>query len=560
MNGAMASLLWFTAGLYFQTPVVTADVSPALTNAPDVLSALPEDTLLVVAVRHLAECDDKLVKLMERLGFPASPYMLLKGSLEIVTGLDDTGSAAIAAMAPMESAGVSQQIVLLLPTGDRAAMLTFLNPKPLDDGYSKVTLRGRGSYVGAKGRFSVFGPDLQTVRHVVNAKTRLADRVSAHQLERFRVDDVSFWVNTTALPASSAGARSDARLRRVFGVAVESLLRYDNIQGSARVETDGLAFEFCMVRAKPCDITTNSKTSGYLLTGLPNEPFALALGLTGDNGGTQIGSITTGIISTLTASGVIDPSRSVELRRVYESLAGKITDVAVSVSLLPEGSNGTVACTKVLHARGDGHALLNDIERVVGLIKSGPFVDPRLNRVAENVEYRRAAETAGNIVVDHLFVNLRGFEDIDHEALQKMFGREGPLARIGVVDGKMVVITFGGGLPHFNGVVIALRSEKAPLASQEEIRQSAKKFAGKHTLEAYVSVDRCVRLAKHILVVMDVPTDLPDMPELRAPVVLTMQYAGPRETRIRLFVPTEVVVAVKEAMMARAARRTSHNN
>ena len=553
MNGVLASLLLLSTGLYSQTTVTPAEPSAVRTGSPEILSALPVDVVFAVTVRDLAQCDGKLTKLMERLGFPISPYTLLKGALGIVSGLNDDGSAAVAVMAPGPAGAASKRIVLILPTTDRAALLTFLNPRPVDESYVQVTLRGRETYVGTKGRFTVFGPDIETVRHVVNAKTRLVDRFSTHLLKQFGANDVSLWVNVASLASGALGERPIAWLQRTFGV--ESLKQYESFQWSSRFETDGLYLELSAARAEPSRTAKRRETTDSLLTGLPNERFIMALGLLDDNGGARLSSMTNRIISASTAFGVIEPSRSAALARAYESVVGKITEASASVSLLPDGSDGRIALTKVLRTRGDGRAVLDDVEGILNVLKSGPFVDPRINRVAEKIEYRRAAETSGTVIIDHLSVNLSEFEGIDHEALKKLLGPEGYLTRIGVVDGNSVVIALGGGLVRFNEVMALVRAKKAPLTEDPGIRQSAKKLVGERSLEAYFSFDRCVRLAKEVLAATGVPGTTPDMSELGAPVALTMHSVNPRETELRFFVPTDLVVAIKDLMMARLANR-----
>lgn len=201
MNIALVCFVLMTAGQHLQMEKEAGDATATNHDASRILRALPADTLLAVTVRDLAALDGKLTKLTERLGFPFSPYTLMKGSLEIVTGWDDAGSAAVAVMAPEQGAAASKRIVLLLPTQDRSALLTFLNPQPLEDEYLKVTLRGRETYVGTRGPFTVFGPNLETVQHVVRADASLHDRFTIREIKRFVAGDVSLWLNPSALPS-----------------------------------------------------------------------------------------------------------------------------------------------------------------------------------------------------------------------------------------------------------------------------------------------------------------------------------------------------------------------
>ena len=116
----------------------------------------------------------------------------------------------------------------------------------------------------------------------------------------------------------------------------------------------------------------------------------------------------------------------------------------------------------------------------------------------ERIEYRPSVETSADVTIDHLVVDLSGFEDIDKEAVARILGPDGALARMGVVDGKTVVMSFGGGLARFNKLVAMVRAGEAPLALDAAIARSAGKVTGRRWFEVYLSVDRWVRLVSQM--------------------------------------------------------------
>ena len=87
------------------------------------------------------------------------------------------------------------------------------------------------------------------------------------------------------------------------------------------------------------------------------------------------------------------------------------------------------------------------------------------------------------------------------------------------------------------------------------IARSAGKVAGRRWFEVYLSVDRWVRLVSQIQTAIGMSPDWPEIPELNAPIALTVHSVTARETQIDVFLPTEAVLAMKNIVVSKLARR-----
>ena len=151
-------------------------------------------------------------------------------------------------------------------------------------------------------------------------------------------------------------------------------------------------------------------------------------------------------------------------------------------------------------------------------------------------------------------VPLGDSEAIDRDALTRAVGKEGLLLRVGVVDNKYVVATFGGGRARVDAVLGSVRADRAPLAADPGIRKSAGNVAARRSVEGHFAVDRLVGLIHAVRRAMDLPVVFPAMPELSAPISWAVHSVGPSAVQVDVYIPMELVVAVKDAAMQQAVR------
>ncbi len=522
-------------------PEAASPQAEAVSARSDILSALPGNTWVALVVRDLDELDGKFASAAPVGGFTIKPVPFLKSWLGIVDGLDVHRPAAVVWLPTEKEQPFSMRLAVLLPTADRAALMTFWNPQPLDDGYFKVTLAGRESFLGTKGKFSVIAPNLETCGAIVESKGGLHSWLPAHTRRHFTTDDVSLWVNAAALSSSAWWDAHRSGLVGLLGVCRDLLGRYRSVYLGGALGDDGLALGLEVEQVAPSGDGPRLDTDEPLLRGLPAEPFAFAMGMVDDEAGRQVKALQSLIIPVLTGAGIINPDRAADIATMYETMAGRMAAVSACISILPDGAHSLVGLTKVVRTRGDSRALMDEIEVIVALLRGGPFVDPRLNAVAQRLVYHRAAETCNGLTVDHLLVEAPADQTEEYAGLRRVLGPEGLLWRMAVTDDRHVVVTLGGGLPRLKAAASAVRSGAAPLADEPSVAMAAGHLPARRSLEAYVSIDRLMRLANLFGAAMDKSIDAPETAEVSVPVALAVHTVAPGTTRVDVFVPRKTL-------------------
>ena len=524
---------------------------PAANNlekrAGSVLSVIPGDALVAVAFQDLQTLDARVAGLSKAFGEPLQPLRLAKFALGIAAGIDDHGSAAVV-LVPVKGEGpVAQGLVLILPTSNRNELLAFFDPTDMGGGVTRVTIRGRPSFAASRGGYTVFGSDLETVKSVASSGRPLVAQCSDHQLELIAGHDVSVYVNVVALDRSTMGKRFAAWLSSHIGSAglFESI---GSLLIAARAESGGVFLSVLMEDRLQRHTESRPATSETLLRGLPDEPFAVAIGGLFSVDDHRVNTLTDAVVSAAVGMGIVRTEQADNVRAAYRVMVGRSAQVAASMSLLPGPEHGTIGAAKIITTRGKPERLLRAIKSLVGLLKSDIFADARYARVLERVEWRGGVEVRSGVEINHIVLPLDGLGDIDQEKVAAAFGAEGVLVRLGAVDGKYVVVSLGGGVDRFDRIVGTLRAGRAPLSSDVALQMSRIAVSQERLWEAYVSVDRWLGIWSELLAIVGVRSQFAGMPQVNAPVAVAMHNVGKSATQIDLFIPVELLVAWKTAM------------
>jgi hypothetical protein len=502
---------------------------------------------VVVTLRDLAGLDAKLARLINPLmSIPIRPLMLVKGQLSMVEGIDESGTAAIALLPGAAGETEPTQVVMWVPTTDRAKLLAFLSPAPAEEGFEKVQLKGQESYAGTRGAFTVLAADLPVVRRAVTDGPGVAGRFTPHQIERFGVNDLSVYFNLAAIRSAPFFASISTGLS-LLGIPPGDVDRYRSVQLSLRFEAEGVAVEI-HAQTERAEENPAAETEGSLLTELPAEAFVLAVGMNiGGSPGDRSAPARL-VLDALERRGLLDSARKADLEKVIGKMYADVTAAAVSVAAIPEGPDGLVGLTKVVHTKGSARDLAASFEALIAVLKSGVFADPSAAATMQRIAWVRGAETIAGISVDHLSLDISGIQRVDEAAIKKAIGKEGPLVRVGVADEHRLIATFGGGAERFAAALAVLRSGKGSIADDPLIGRSGA-VKTKHHAEAYLAIDRAMKLGADVTRAMDEATVVPRMAPIDAPVSLLARRISPRETQLDVFVPTAVIVAVKQAAM-----------
>ncbi|MCH9003399.1 MAG: hypothetical protein IIC02_12575 [Planctomycetes bacterium] len=393
------------------------------------------------------------------------------------------------------------------------------------------------------------------MKSVVSSGRPLVAQCSDHQLELIAGHDVSVYVNVVALDRSTMGKRFAAWLSSHIGSAglFESI---GSLLVGARAESGGVSVSVLMEDRLQRHTESRPATSVTLLRGLPDEPFAFATGGLFSADDHRVNTLTDAVVSAAVGLGIVRTEQADNVRAAYRVMVGRSAQVAASMSLLPGPEHGTIGAAKIIATRGKPERLLRAIKAFVELLKSDIFADARYARVLERLEWRGGAEVRSGVEIDHIVLPLDGLGGIDQEKVAAAFGAEGVLVRLGAVDGKYVVVSLGGGVDRFDRIVGTLRAGRAPLSSDVAVQMSRIGVSQERFWEAYVSVDRWLRIWTQLMAIGGGRSQFAEMPDVNAPVAVAMHDVGKSATQIDLFIPVELLVALRTAMSPAAAEPT----
>jgi hypothetical protein len=520
---------------------------------PDVFAVIPADTLAAITIRDPAGLDAKLRDLGSELGFGSvSLFLLAKGQLQMVEGIDEQGTIAILLVPNVEAPDARHDMVLLIPTTDRAKLLAFLAPEPVEEGYDKVRIKQQDTYVGTRGSFTVLTPKLETAKRVVAAKEGMASQLSAYQRKHLQVTDVSVLINVKAL-ASGSGRADFKRLMTVLGLREKELGDYKFWQLFARMEPSGATVEVYTERIKGAAQDSDDATHEGLLAGLPDEDFVTAVGMAGGTLERRTVYTTEVLLDYLEASGGLDASRRGDLVEAVRKMSAQAVRASQMASLLPEGPDGLFGLVKLIETRDDPRRLINAIENFVAILKSGVIVDPVLAKAIERITYRRSAEQVNERPVDHLFMDITALKDVDEGLVKKAIGQDGVLVRIGAVDERHILVTIGGGLERFEALAAVVREGRSPLAGNAGVVRAAAKLPASRSVEAFVAVDRLAELVKRVARVMDMDVPPITVAKLDEPVSIGLSEVGSAGTLFTVVSPRPALIEIVKAFVDLAA-------
>lgn len=195
---------------------------------------------------------------------------------------------------------------------------------------------------------------------------------------------------------------------------------------------------------------------------------------------------------------------------------------------------------------------------------SADWIDEDVKMAISAIAYDTEKESIGGVKVSHLKFDLSKIDELDEDDLEQMLkviGKEGILFRLAEVDAKHVVVGFGGGAESMGRLIESARSDAAGLADDPGIKKVRAHLTSERASEFYISVDRIVNVLSRVAKALD-EEELPiKMPSIDAPLGIS-STGGSEWNRVDVFVPTELMVAVKNAilgMMMGGGQPTPHS-
>lgn len=536
------------------TPSPAAQASPSGTALLDVI---PADAWAAITWRDMQGFEQKLARLFGQIDFslPLTPSMGLKAYLNILEGVSETGDAALVLLAPTgaeSGSDLGARSVIVLPAKDYDAMLKGLQPAPAAGGISRVVMREQPSFAAKKGGFALFCEKEETLRRMLDAKEPLARKFSAHQLERFAKNDVSAWVNMASITASQEfkDFLKEGGVRELF---IDSFKDCRQVQLSIRLAEEGLHAETLWSAGGATGDAPPSLSASGLLAGLPAEGYAVGGGIAFVKPAEPQDWIDL-LMDIGDAGELLDPVKSKQLKEAYAAITAHVEALRGVITALPPGADGLASITQVVETDGQCDAILAGIEVWANVLKQGPFKDPAINVLWATVEFKRDAETIGDVKVHHVLADWSKIEHVDLPKLQAILGKDAPRFRIGVVGDKHLVITFGGGVAPFEAAAKAVKAGGSPIAELEPVRKATGFLSGDGSARAFLDPARFTQLIRAIVHELEGSSDFA-LGDVHDPICVLLRGAGPGSKEYDVFIPVEVVRGLKEAALVAPPRQ-----
>jgi|GEM_PF-3082094 len=456
----------------------------------------------------------------------------------------------------------------------------------LPPGVVPIEIMGKSGFGAAKGKYALLAPTPNALKAYLAGKGSIRSSFDPDRLKMVEGKfDVFVWANIAAAgpvlkdPVKGAlsafmfmASMGDPAMATQAQQLIEAIEKFlDQAQSfqigiavtKAGIEIDGY------VSAKPdtelaktmADTPTTDKT---LLVGLPAEPYMLALGVMSATTADQIKQSKAMVGSLLDKPQVkqaTDAEKLAEFRKTLDEmmeLAPAAKWWSMSISRLPEGSDGMVGLTVVSAAPGAAEKWQALMRR---LFETGLQMvsDEDIQSVLKHVQFKPDAEKAGDAVMDHLTVDLAAIPDAepeDIEGIKKIIGKEGVVLRVGRLDADHVAILFGGGPARIEQVAQLARKKAAPLAEDAGIKAIAAHLPGKGKVgEAYIAVDTILRLINDAAVAVGEEKPMPvEIPNIEAPASLVVS-SGKLHQQFNLYVPMKAIKMVKDVVTGAAAAK-----
>jgi hypothetical protein len=237
-----------------------------------------------------------------------------------------------------------------------------------------------------------------------------------------------------------------------------------------------------------------------------------------------------------------------KLKSLLMAFTRQVQQTALSISALPTAAEGLVGFAWVLQV-DDATKTAGLIGEMIEAIKLLPK-DEAVRQDLENIMYKPKAEQVGDLSVDHVLVdmaNLPGVTEEDRARIKSVVGQDGLLVRIAAAGDNHVVVLFGGGAKRLATVAALSAQGQSPLSADSRIREVADMLPLTRSAEAYFNLDNLMQLVVSIGEVIEQPAPF-EPTQVGMPVGLVVS-GGKMYSRLDLFIPTELMVAIKDLAM-----------
>ncbi len=520
--------------------------------AKGLLEVVPGEAWGLVSVRSLAEFDKKVTNLAMEINAPMAGMSMLamaKGHLGLLAGVNDEGSLGVVVMPAETAEAVSQSLAILVPVSGYTDLLSMLSPEDAGDGISKILFMGNETYAAEKSGYAVLGPSPELVKTILQGKSSLSSQMTAHEQKRWAQDDFAAWGHLSALTASPVWS-AIAEPMNATGMDLAMLEDFKSAGLSVRLGAEGITFGY-YVGAKQGTAMASALNdlkvpSNSLLTGLPAEEFAFAMGKASNKAASELGGKILEQIFAALAQQPEAPPFVAKLQPVITEMITSLRTVSFGVNGLAEGADGTMAVTCVIGVDGGAEQFLSQFGQLFDELKAGMATDeaPGLD---DFVHYIPKAEGDASHLKFH--PAAMGADEADVTKMTQLLGKDVALVRMSPAGAEHVVVTVGGGAAHLDNVVGLVQGGKSPLTEHAEVKAVASMLPAGRFFEGYLSPNGVMKLAGAIAKATDGGA-LPNLPPVEKPVAMYSAIVPQGGAQTDILIPMDLIKALMQMAMA----------
>lgn len=553
----------------------TVATQPVVTGPVDVLDAIPTDARCFIVIRNMQALSTSISQLGQQLGLPVPPALpMIKMMTQLLVGVDDTGSCALVLV---DSATHPMPVGLLVPVTDVTQMLQPLAPQDAGDGVQQIMLMNKPTFVLPYGRFAVMAPSKELAQQIVSGSSGVRAKLDEARLAVYEKSSIFVHVDVAPLikkykpmieaampgvPAPQTAEQpneAEVALISPLEPAFDFFEQVSSADLALDLDMSGVALtafmKFLPGTEMAQHMAAERPTDKPLMVGLPlaGEQYVLAVGQTGqtcpDSQAYQAAVATSldKAFANPQLKAVFDLEKVEQLKKPLLEMTGLMRGASFSLSGL-EGADGLFGFAMVWQV-SDAARMVTLLGDLVNTVKDA-IVHEQAKQALQHLLYKPRAEQLGELVVDHILLDLTGLEEItaeDKEMFKQVLGQDVFLVRLAPVGKQHVVLAFGGGAERFTSICKLAAEGKSPLSSDPGIMRIAGKLAKTKTAEGYFSLDHLVQLIVRVAEKTGRPVPIQAMQKV-APVgfVSTGQDDW---MRMDVFVPMELIVALKNLVM-----------
>jgi hypothetical protein len=293
-----------------------------------------------------------------------------------------------------------------------------------------------------------------------------------------------------------------------------------------------------------------SSQTGTLLGSLPDGEFVFAMGH--KSSAAQAQQAVEAFNNFMSTISMAHPEKKEALdafKKPIGAIVAKARNGALSIAKLPNADHGMYGLAAVITVDGAAEDACSEFSSIVSVMKEELKDDAETGDFVNALSFKREAETVGSTAVHHITVAVPDDANDSAKALiGKLFGSEGIVLRLGAVRDDRVLLTLGGGKDYFATAMDAARSDDAPLAKAKSIQSLTQFKDRKRGAEAYIAVDRLVRMIGEMIPKEDQPMPF-EIRDIESTVAVVSGPVGKAGSHSDIFIPMDAMLAVKDMIM-----------